>query len=174
MGVPCVRVAREAGEETRQRLAELDIVADGHDIVVEDASIYIPVTDPTAVPDDLAVVDYDAPVRESQTMPADRLDFEPSYERIGEVIVVDEDDPDRAQAIADAIVASDLPVRTVLNRASKIKGETRVRDWEVLAQRDEESERSPTEAVHHADVRACLDLAVAFIETERGDSDYTL
>jgi len=148
MGVPCVRVAREAGEETRQRLAELDIVADGHDIVVEDASIYIPVTDPTAVPDDLAVVDYDAPVRESQTMPADRLDFEPSYERIGEVIVVDEDDPDRAQAIADAIVASDLPVRTVLNRASKIKGETRVRDWEVLAQRDEESEQSPTEAVH--------------------------
>jgi len=147
MGVPCVRAAREAGEETRQRLAEADLVADGHDIVVDDADIYIPVTDPTAVPDDLPVVDYDAPVRDSQTMPADRLDFEPSYERIGEVIVVDEGDPDRAQEIADAIAASDLPVRTVLNRASKIKGETRVRDWDVLA-RDDDDSREPTEVVH--------------------------
>ncbi|WP_255150499.1 M42 family metallopeptidase [Halorarius halobius] len=33
---------------------------------------------------------------------------------------------------------------------------------------------TPTEAVHHDDVRACLDLAVAFLETESGGSDYTL
>jgi len=171
MGVPCVRVAREAGEETRQRLAEADLVADGHDIVVDDASIYIPVTDPTAVPDDLAVVDYDAPVRESQTMPADRLDFEPSYERIGEVILVDEDDPDRAHEIADAIVASDLPVRTVLNRASKVKGETRVRDWDVLAQVDD-PDRKPTEVVHREyGCEFLLDLADVYfsprLATER-------
>ncbi|WP_018258723.1 class I SAM-dependent methyltransferase [Halomicrobium katesii] len=148
MGVPCVRVDREAGEESRQRLADADLVAEGYDIVVDEATIYIPVTDPTAVPDDLDVVEYDAPVRESQTMPADRLDFEPSYERIGEVIVVDEDDPERARVIADAIVASDLPVRTVLNRASKVKGETRVRDWDVLAQPDDEPDRPATEVVH--------------------------
>jgi tRNA (guanine37-N1)-methyltransferase len=148
MAVPCVRVDREAGEETRQRLAAADLVAESHDIVIEDESLYIPVTDPTAVPADLAVVEYDAPARESQTMPADHLAFDPTYERIGEVILVDEDDPDRATAVADAIVASDLPVRTVLNRASKIKGETRVRDWEVLAERDDGTDRRPTEVVH--------------------------
>jgi tRNA (guanine37-N1)-methyltransferase len=174
MGVPCVRVDREAGEETRKRLADADLVADGHDIVVEDGLLYIPITDPAAVPDDLAVVEYGAPVRESQTMPADRLEFEPSYERIGEVIVIDEDDPDRTRAIADAIVASDLPVRTVLNRASKIKGETRVRDWEVLAQLDEDTEggRRPTEVVHREyGCEFLLDLAEVYfsprLATER-------
>jgi tRNA (guanine37-N1)-methyltransferase len=85
------------------------------------------------VPEDLDVVERDAPVRESQSLPADLLDFEPSYERIGRVAIVDEEDTDRARALADAIVASDLPIDTVLNRASKIKGEERVRDWEVLA-----------------------------------------
>ncbi|WP_135304585.1 class I SAM-dependent methyltransferase [Haloarcula amylovorans] len=133
MGVPSVRVAREDGEATRTRLAEADLVDDGHDITVEDESLYIPVTDPAAVPDEFDVVEFDAPVREGQTMPADRLGFDPSYERIGDIVIVDEDDPERAREIADALMASDLPIEGVLNRASKIKGETRVRDWEVLA-----------------------------------------
>ncbi|NLV12077.1 class I SAM-dependent methyltransferase [Haloarcula argentinensis] len=133
MGVPCVRVSREAGEETRQRLAEANLVDDGYDITVADGQLYVPVTDSTAVPSDLTVVEADPPVREGQTMPADALDFDPSYERIGDVAIVDEDDDERAQAIADAIMDSDLPVRAVLNRASKIKGEQRVRDWNVLA-----------------------------------------
>jgi len=42
-------------------------------------------------------------------------------------------DDERARRIADAVVESDIPVETVLNRASKIKGEQRVRDWDVLA-----------------------------------------
>ena len=133
MGVPCVRVPREAGEETRQRLAEANLVDDGYDITVVDGQLYVPVTDPTAVPSDLTVVEADPPVREGQTMPADALDFDPSYERIGDVAIVDEDDDERARMIADAIMDSDLPVRAVLNRASKIKGEQRVRDWDVLA-----------------------------------------
>ncbi|KOX92020.1 tRNA (guanine-N1)-methyltransferase [Haloarcula rubripromontorii] len=133
MGVPCVRVPREAGEETRQRLAEANLVDDGYDITVVDGQLYVPVTDPTAVPSDLSVVEADPPVREGQTMPADALDFDPSYERIGDVAIVDEDDDERARAIADAIMNSDLPVRAVLNRASKIKGEQRIRDWDVLA-----------------------------------------
>ncbi|GGN96434.1 MULTISPECIES: class I SAM-dependent methyltransferase [Haloarcula] len=133
MGVPCVRVAREDGEATRQRLAEAGLVEDGYDITVEDGSLYVPVTDPTAVPEDLSVVEFDAPVREGQTMPADILGFDPSYERIGDIVIVDEDDPARAREIAAALVESDLPVEGVLNRASKIKGEQRVRDWEVLA-----------------------------------------
>jgi len=133
MGVPCVRVPREAGEATRARLAEADLVDDGYDISVADGSLYVPVSDPAAVPDEFTVVEYDAPVREGQTMPADELDFDPSYERIGDVVIVDEDDEERGERLADAIMASDLPVRTVLNRASKIKGEQRVRDWDVLA-----------------------------------------
>jgi tRNA (guanine37-N1)-methyltransferase len=73
--------------------------------------------------------------------PADVLGFEPRYERLGDIAILDEDDPERARRVADAIVESDLPVRTVVNRASKIKGELRVREWDVLV-------GSETETVH--------------------------
>jgi len=132
MSIPCVRVPREEGEAVRERLAAADLVDDGHEIVVEDGWLYLPVRDADAVPDDLSVVGRDVSVRESQTLPGDHLEFEARYERIGTVAIVDEDEPGRARALADAIVASDLPIDTVLDRASKVKGEERVRDWEVL------------------------------------------
>jgi len=141
MSVPCVRVEREAGEQTRQALAELEIVDETHEIEFEDGWLYIPVTDPDAVPDEYEVVGWSAPERETQTVPADLVEFDPSYERLGEVVIIDEDDSDRARVLADAIVESDIPVETVLNRASKILGTERVREWEVLA-------GDSTEAVH--------------------------
>ncbi|GAB7013455.1 class I SAM-dependent methyltransferase [Halolamina salina] len=149
---PCVAVAREDGEATRQRLAEADLVDQEYGIAVEDgaadedAKLFIPVTDPDAVPGDLDVVRHDVPARTPQRTPADLLGFEPTYERLGDVVLVDEDDPERADEIAEAIVESDIPVRSVLNRDSKVKGETRVRDWAVLA--DEGEQRPPTETVH--------------------------
>ncbi|THE65341.1 class I SAM-dependent methyltransferase family protein [Salinadaptatus halalkaliphilus] len=133
MEVPCVRVAPAAGEATRRDLADANLIDDGYEIAVVDDDLYIPVTDPDAVPDDLEVVTRDATERETQTTPADLLGFDPSYERLGEAALIDEDDSDRAREIADAIVDSDLPLETVLNKASKVKGETRVRDWELLA-----------------------------------------
>ncbi|SDJ94036.1 methyltransferase [Halovenus aranensis] len=165
MTVPCVRVDRESGEETRQRLAESDLVDQGREIVGENGWLYIPVTDPTAVSDEDTVVERSVPERETQTMPDDLVAFDASYERLGEVVLIDEDDPDRARALADAIVESDIPTKTVLNRASKIRGEQRVRDWEVLAGED-------TEAVHREYGCAfALDLAAVYfsprLATER-------
>ena len=142
MAVSCVRVPREKGETTRRQLAERDAIAEGYEIAVEDGFLYIPLSpgvDAAALDDDLEVVDYDAERRETQTLPADLLDFEPSYGRLGDVAIVDEDDDERARAVADAIVASDLPVETVVNRASPIEGELRVRQWDLLAGEDAET-----------------------------------
>ncbi|PSP75103.1 SAM-dependent methyltransferase [Halobacteriales archaeon QS_1_68_20] len=133
MEVPCVRAPREDGEAARRELAAADLIDGDFEIVVEDGWLYLPVTDPAAVPGEFDVVDHDVPARETQTLPADQLGFEPSYERLGEAAILDEDDPDRAREIAAALVESDLPVTTVLNKASKVKGQQRVRDWEVLA-----------------------------------------
>jgi tRNA (guanine37-N1)-methyltransferase len=138
---PCVSVPREDGEATRERLAERDLLDQDYEIDVAEGTIYIPVTDPRAVPEDFSVVTHDVGARETQTLPEDILGFEPSYERLGEIVIVDEDDPDRARAIADAIVESSIPVETVVNRASKVKGEERVRDWDVL-------HGESTEAIH--------------------------
>jgi tRNA (guanine37-N1)-methyltransferase len=132
MSVPCVRVPREAGETTRQALADLGVLDDAHDITVEDDRLYIPVSDPTAVPAEYDVVVHDAPERDRQTLPADILGWEPTYERLGDIVVLDEDDPERAREAARAIAESSLPVKTVVNRASPIEGELRVRRWDVL------------------------------------------
>jgi tRNA (guanine37-N1)-methyltransferase len=165
MAVPCVRVPVEDGEATRQRLADADIVDADRAITGEDGSLYVPVTDPEAVPQDLDVVAFDAPERRTQTTPADILGFDPSYERLGDIAIVDEDEPGRAQEIADAIVESDIPVQSVLNRASKIKGEQRVRDWDVLV-------GDSTETVHREyGHEFALDLAAVYfsprLATER-------
>lgn len=129
----CVQVPRETGEATRRRLEALGLLDHDREITHEDDRLYIPVTTPDDVPDDLTVVAFDAPSRDTQSMPADILGFDPSYERIGDIVVLHETDDDRATDIADAVMASALPVKTVLNRASPIKGEERVRDWERLA-----------------------------------------
>jgi len=133
MEVPCVRVERERGEETRQRLAEEDLLAAEFEIEVAEGSLYLPVTDADRVPEDLTVVSRAVGERDTPDTPTDLLGYEPTYERLGDIVILDEDDPERAREIADAVMASDIPVKTVVNRASKVKGELRVRDWEVLA-----------------------------------------
>lgn len=133
MSVPCVRVPTDEGEATRRRLAEDDLLVDEYAITASDGDLYIPVSDPDAVPEDLAVVEFDAPERETPTTPAELLGFEPTYERLGDVVILDEDSPERAREIAEAVMESDVRAKTVVNRASKVKGTERVRDWDVVA-----------------------------------------
>ncbi len=75
-------------------------------------------------------------------------------------MLLDEDDEERADEIAAAVIESDLPVDTVLNKASKVKGETRVRDWEVLAGEN-------TEVVHREyGCEFALDLAAVYFSRD--------
>ena len=132
MEVPCVRAARENGETVRKTLAERALLDHDHEITVADGRIYIPVTDAEAVPEKYTVVTHDAPARETQVMPTDLVGFEPSYERLGDIVLVDED-AERATHIAEAVMNSALPVKTVANRASNVTGKFRTREWDVLA-----------------------------------------
>jgi len=175
MEVPCIAVPRENGEESRQALAKAGVLDDDHQIVVDDGILYIPVTDVDSVPEQFETTVRELPTRRTVQTPADSLGYEPSLERLGDVVIVDEDDPDCAAEIAEAVMTSDLPARSVLNRASKIKGELRVRDWELLAERadsDEDTSRSPTETVHREyGHEFLLDLAAVYfsprLATER-------
>ena len=141
MSVPCVAVERERGESVRERLADADVLDGDHEIAVDGDTIYIPVVDPEAVPADLdaSIVERDAAERDRPLTPAEILGYEPSLERLGDIVIVDEDDDGRAREIADAVMASDVPCETVLNRASPIEGELRVRRWDVLAGTDTET-----------------------------------
>ncbi|GAB7090430.1 class I SAM-dependent methyltransferase family protein [Halorubrum luteum] len=135
MSVPCVAVDRERGETVRTRLADAGALDGDHEIEVVDERIFIPVTTPDAVPADLrdSVVERDPDERERPRTPAEILGYDPSLERLGDLVIIDEENDERAREIADAVMASDVPCDTVLNRASPIEGELRVRRWEVLA-----------------------------------------
>lgn len=148
----CVQVSRADGEATRQRLAEAGILDHGYEIVTEAGNLYIPVTDAESVPDDLTVVSRELPIREGQETPAELLGWEPSYERLGDIVIIDEDDPERADAIAAAIMASDVRAKTVVDRASKIKGTERLRDWDVVAGNGTETVHREYGHEYHLDI----------------------
>lgn len=149
MDRPCVRVPTDRGEATREQLVAAGVLDHEFDIVVDEGTLYLPVTDSADVPEEFDVVTHDVPSRTPQRTPEDILGYAPTYERLGDVVIVDEDDPDRAAEIAQAIVDSDIPVRSVINRASKIQGETRIREWDVLVHAPEpDDDRPPTETVH--------------------------
>jgi len=132
MEVPCVRVPRDSGEATRQELADAELIDRDYEIDSDEDAVFIPILDPDAVSDEYDLVSRQIEPRSSQTLPGDVVGFDPSYERIGNIAIIEEADPDHALELADAIVASDLPLTTVLNKRSEVKGEERVRDWEVL------------------------------------------
>lgn len=138
---PCVRVERAEGESTRRRLEEAGLRDPDVRITNDETYVYIPVTDPAAVPAEFTVTERQVPPRAGQRMPEDDLPFTPTYERLGDLILLQEEDPQRAEQAAEAFQSSDLPVDTVLNRISEVKGEERVPEWTVLV-----GER--TETVH--------------------------
>jgi tRNA (guanine37-N1)-methyltransferase len=166
MATPCVRVPRAAGEAARSRLDELGLLRRDRGIDATDTALFIPVTDPEravaelpaaldADPDAVTRAERDLPEREGRTRPADHLEFEPTYERLGDLILLAEP-ADRAERAADAVLASDVPARAVLNRASHVEGEERTRDWDVVrvADADGGDGPEPTDATDRAGAQA--------------------
>ena len=140
MATPCVRAPVREGEATRAALAERDLLDGDREIAVEDGDIFLPVVDGDAArAAGYDVVRRETDEREGTVSPDELLGFEPSYERLGEVGLLDADEPVRARAFADAVVESDVPCETVVNRASKVAGEYRVREWDVLYGSDTET-----------------------------------
>ncbi|MFB6361932.1 MAG: class I SAM-dependent methyltransferase family protein [Halobacteriales archaeon] len=133
MRAPCVRVPEAEGEATRRSLVAAELLDHELEIEGEDGWLYLPVTDAEAASEAYEVTEREFEPRETQTLPADLLETDPSYERIGDIVLLHEDDLERAREIAEAVMASDLPVASVLNRASEVRGTERVRDWELLA-----------------------------------------
>lgn len=148
-----MRVPRERGETVRRDLAERGYFDHGHEITVEDGWLYLPVTDPETLAEEYEVTERDVSTRRTQRTPADILGYSPTYERLGDVVLLTEDDLERAREIADAVMASDLPVKTVARRASKVKGEHRTRDWEVLAGNGTETTYREYGCAYRLDVR---------------------
>ena len=138
---PCVRVDREDGERTRQSLEEAGVR--DHEAAIESDGeyVYIPVIDGAAILEEFEVIERELEPRTARTLPNDLLSFTPTYERLGDLVLLQEDDRNRAIKAASAFMRSDLPVEAVLWRRSEVEGTYRIADWELL-------EGDRTETVH--------------------------
>ncbi len=125
----CVRVPREEGEQTRQRLAEAGILDQDLRIEVEDGFLYIPVHE---TPDelDLPVETREFEERESETDAADIVGYEPRFEAVGDVALLE---PEEDTEAGEALVAADNGIVTALCVESAVEGEKRTRSMSHVA-----------------------------------------
>jgi len=125
----CVRVPREEGEEARQRLAEADLLNQDLRIEGEDGFLYIPVHE---TPDelDLPVETRDFKERESETDAADLLGYEPRFEIVGDVALLE---PEENAEAGEALVEADNGIVTALRVESHVEGEERTRRMSHVA-----------------------------------------
>ena len=165
MEAPCVRVPRERGEATRQALAEAGALEETLRIDATEEWVYIPIDPEASLPTTDPVVTRELEPRSRQTLPEDVFGEPFTYERLGTIALLDEDDTDRAERMARALLESSLPIVSVLNRSSKVAGTYRVREWELLA-------GETTETVHKEfGYEFCLDVTDVYfsprLATER-------
>ena len=126
----CVRVPREKGEETRQRLADEGILNRDLRIEQEDGFLYIPVYEPPAEDLDLPVETRNFDERDSATDASDILGYEPRFEVVGDVALLE---PEEDAKAGDALVEADNGVVTALRVESPVEGEDRTRRMSHIA-----------------------------------------
>ncbi len=141
MSCKCVKVLPVDGESTRVTLDSLEILNHEYKILSHEGYLYIPITEDGTPPSNMDVVYMDLLPNKNRLLPSDLLPFKITYERLGDIILLDEPDAHQATAATIALLASDIQFKTILNKASEIQGDTRVRKWSLLS-------GNSTETVH--------------------------
>jgi len=127
----CVRVPREKGEETRQRLADEGVLNRNLRIEGEDGFLYIPIHEPPVSGNDDTVVETrDFDVRDTETDAADILGYEPRFEIVGDVALLE---PEEDAEAGDALVEADNGIVTALRVESPVEGDERTRRMSHVA-----------------------------------------
>ena len=127
----CVRVPREKGEETRQRLADEGVLNRNLRIEGEDGFLYIPIHEPPVSGNDDTVVETrDFDVRDTETDASDILGYEPRFEIVGDVALLE---PEEDAEAGDALVEADNGIVTALRVESPVEGDERTRRMSHVA-----------------------------------------
>ena len=133
MPCKCVKVFPVDGESTRVTLDSLGILNHDYKILSHEGHLYIPITEDVTPPSGMDIVYMDLLPNKTRLLPSDLLPFKITYEQLGDIILLDEPDAHQATAATIALLASDISFKTILNKASEIQGNTRVRKWSILS-----------------------------------------
>lgn len=132
---PGLKAPRSMGERIRRILIERGVLDRRKRIRSDESHIYIPVLE-SINPDELRDIADAEIVRMEFEEDRRRITVEeilgrkPSFETIGDIAVVEDDEPER---VADAIMAVHRGIRTVLTPISDVEGEFRLRRYRYVA-----------------------------------------
>lgn len=136
-----VKVRRDAGESTRQRLMEEGLLDTSHRIATDGDNIYFPVINDVEWAENLEMEFEKLPRVEafedklSKIVPPDLIPLIRTFDSIGDIAVMEFDDAllPYSKGIANAFLEAHKHFRTVLLKGGSIDGQYRTRRYEFLA-----------------------------------------
>lgn len=137
----CVKVKKQDGESTRMQLIDLGVLDRGLKVSNDADFLYLPVSASISdfIDGSFVTVLYDVEPVQKCISVEDILGYSPKYEIIGSLALIDVgDDADDlthadGQSVADALLATQKHVTTVIGATSPVEGEFRVRRFIHLA-----------------------------------------
>lgn len=125
--VTCVKVKEKEAEKTRKTLSERGLIKKSHTISSEGGYVYIPVSRDI---EGYTVEEFDAPQRTNYKSVEKVLGYKPTYEWVGDVVVLKEDS--NTEEILEGFEKSNQNPSAILNKQSKVKGKSRIPEYELL------------------------------------------
>ncbi len=170
VGINCVKVPKQYGEPNRRALIEMELLDSSKKITSDSDHLFIPIVrEPNDAEKgnlvDVEFLEHEFEEHEKAPTLEDLLGFVPHYEVIGDIALIEADDPD-AVRIGEALLKFHPHVNTVLGATSPVVGEFRVREFVLVAGVNK------TETIHKEyGCRYIVDLAKAYftprLSTER-------
>lgn len=170
----CIKIPKKKGEAARRVLLDFEILDNSLKIGSDETFLYLPFSreplshELAGLPAEAEPAEFDFEAQEKKPTPGDLLGFNPAYELIGDIALLEDPDLDSQKAlrIAEALLLTQPNIKTVVKPLTPVIGEFRVREFEVIAGEPR------TETVHREyGCRYKVDLSRAYftprLSTER-------
>lgn len=125
--VKCVRIKPRNAEDVRNELNDRDVIHRGFKISSDSEHVYIPVSKDI---DNYTVVEFDCDERRNYKSIEEILGYKPSYEWIGDVVVLNKES--ELKRIVNAFKKSQHNPNAILNKETKIKGDMRIPEYNLV------------------------------------------
>lgn len=170
----CIKIPKKKGEAARRVLLDFEILDNSLKIGSDETFLYLPLSreplshELAGLPAEAEPAEFDFEAQEKKPTPGDLLGFNPAYELIGDIALLEDPDLDSQKAlrIAEALLLTQPNIKTVVKPLTPVIGEFRIREFEVIAGEPR------TETVHREyGCRYKVDLSRAYftprLSTER-------
>ncbi len=165
-----VKVQRGCGERFRRALIELELFDRNRRITSDESHIYLPVlplnkdAQSTLLEiGDFEIIEADFKPEDRILSPEDILGYKPSFEVVGDIAIVEAENAEKAEEVADVLMSLYKSIKTVIAPISDVEGEFRTRRFRHVA-----GQLGTTTVHREHGLRYCIDLEGAYFSPRLG------